>query len=137
MIAFGLFAEFRAYSDMNNPNKKPTDEQIQQGLAAFNELGAIFDEFCNGLEPSGGHRIAGLDFEDPETDGGEIHRDDWPKGLAEYLHGCYWQLTSNEHNLIIDCLENYWKLPRHWGVNLFIESRYIDAGPIDNPEDRD
>ena len=124
---------------MNKPNthKHITDEQLQQGLAGLHELGEIFDELCAGLEPSGGLRIKSIDFNDPEESGGEIHRNDWPQGLAAFLDEANWELTAKEHNLILDALESYWNLPRAWGVNLYIESRYIDAGPIDNPEVKD
>jgi hypothetical protein len=137
MIAIGLFAEFRAYSDMDNPNQKPTDEQLQQGLAGLREIGAIFDELCRGLEPAGGFRIASMNYNDPEESGGSVHPDDWPKGLAEYLDGCDWDLPANEFNLMVPGLERYWKLPRDWGVDIDTGFRTIDVGPIDNPEVKD
>ena len=116
---------------MNDKNKKPTPLPTPEALAAFNKVCETLSGSCRG------ERISALDFSDPECYGGEIDRDDWPKGLGEYLDGCDWELTANEHNLILVALEKHWKLPREWGVNLWPESRMIDAAPVDDPESQE
>jgi len=138
MMAGSLFADIlHLIGDMKKPTKNITEEQLQQGLAALNELGQIFTGICSSTSPAGGFRLSEIDYNDPEEIGGPINPKDWPDGLGAYLEKCNWELPAKEYNLIVSGLEKHWELPRGWGVFLDEENQIIEAGPIDNPEVQD
>ena len=113
---------------MNNKNKKQTNLPTLEALAALKNICDAASGSCRG------ERIGDFNFSDPECFGGEIAREDWPKGLAAFLDGCDWELSASEHNLILNTLEKHWKMPREWGVNIWPKERSIDAAPVDDPD---